>query len=79
MEILLQVSPAFILGLTWRRLRTSGVLAGMVVGTLLAVGLTLSGYGKIIGIHAGVISWTINLVLAVTVSLATAEADQPTR
>ncbi len=77
MEILVQVSPAFLLGLTWRRLSASGVLAGMVAGTLFAAGFTLAGYGKIAGIHAGLIGWALNVALAVTVSLATASARQP--
>ena len=55
MELLVQAAPVFVLGLTWRRLSARAALAGVVCGTLLAAGLTLAGYGKVAGIHAGLL------------------------
>jgi Na+/proline symporter len=70
MEILVQVSPAFLLGLTWRRVGARAVLTGMAVGTALGAGLTLAGYGRIAGIHAGLIGWAVNLGLTTALTLA---------
>jgi Na+/proline symporter len=69
MEILAQVSPLFLLGLTWKRLTTRAAFAGMIAGTLVAGGLFLGGYRMVAGLHAGVIGWCVNLTLSVALSL----------
>ena len=65
MEILAQLSPLFLLGLTWRRFTAGPALLGIVVGTGLAMGLTLNGYGRVWGIHAGVLGAGVNYLLCV--------------
>ena len=47
--------------------RDAGV--GVVCGTLLAAGLTLAGYGKVAGIHAGLLGALLNAAVAVLGSL----------
>ena len=42
----------------------------MIGGTLLAAGLTLAGYGKIAGVHAGLLGAILNAGIAVAGSLA---------
>lgn len=69
MEILIQVGPVFMLGLGWQRLTARAAMAGMIGGTLLGAGLTLVGFGKIYGIHAGLIGAVLNLTLCIGVSL----------
>ena len=70
MELLVQAAPVFVLGLTWPRLSARAALAGVVCGTLLAAGLTLAGYGKVAGIHAGLLGALLNAAVAVLGSLA---------
>ncbi len=70
MELLVQAAPVFVLGLTWPRLSAKAALAGVIGGTLLAAGLTLAGYGKIAGVHAGLLGAILNAGIAVAGSLA---------
>lgn len=69
MELLAQAAPVFVLGLGWRGLRPRAALAGVVVGTLLAAGLTLAGMGRIGGVHAGLLGAAVNAAVAVGLSL----------
>lgn len=79
MEILAQLSPLFLLGLTWRRFTAGPALLGIVVGTGLAMGLTLNGYGRVWGIHAGVLGAGVNyLVCVVATSLRQTPSPLPT-
>ncbi len=66
MELLVQAAPAFVLGLVWKRTSPRAILLGLVAGTALAAGLTLAGYGRIGGVHAGLLGVTLNAAIAVT-------------
>jgi Na+/proline symporter len=70
LEVLIQIAPAIILGTLWSGMTARGALAGLLVGVLLAAGLTLGGVGKLWGWHAGVIGVAANLAVACVVSLA---------
>jgi Na+/proline symporter len=65
MELLIQCVPAFLIALHWSRLRAGPVLAGIVVGSLFAVGLTLAGIPRLAGIHVGVLGCVLNGLVAV--------------
>ena len=69
MELLLQVSPLFVLGLTWRRLTARAAFAGMLTGLALALGIPLAGYARPFGFHAGVIGWAANLLVCYGLSM----------
>jgi Na+/proline symporter len=69
LEILLQAAPLFVLGATWRRFHAQGALAGLVVGVLIAAGMSFAGTGKLWGFHAGVVALAANLAVGVMVSL----------
>ena len=69
MEILAQVSPLFLLGLTWRKFTARAALVGLLGGTALAMVLTLNGYGRVWGIHAGVLGAALNFGLGLILSL----------
>lgn len=64
-DLLVQLAPAFFLGLHWRRLRATPTLLGAAAG--LAVALTLAGlgWGKIAGVHAGLFGLAANVLIAV--------------
>lgn len=68
-ELLVQVFPAFVLGLYWKRLSGKAVFWGMLAGALLAGLLTITGYKTIFGIHGGVIGLALNFLICVTGSL----------
>ena len=70
MEILAQVAPLFVLGVTWRRLTTRAALAGMVAGTTSYVGLLLAGLPELWNLHAGVAALGVNVTVCVAVTLA---------
>ena len=62
-NILVQLAPAFIVGIHVRRLRGRDVLAGLVVGLIVTIGLIVAGHARIAGIHSGLFGLTANLVV----------------
>jgi Na+/proline symporter len=69
MELLIQCVPAFLLGIHWTRQSAAATLAGLVVGTAFAVGLTLLGTAQWGGVHVGVIGLGLNLTVVAAVSV----------
>ncbi len=65
-ELLIQLAPALMIGVHWKRLSAMPVLVGMIAGAATAVTMTL-GIGwpetKPLGMHAGVWGLAVNLVL----------------
>ena len=67
LELLIQVAPAFFLGLYLQKIKSSSILMGMTVGTIFAVGVMLANKlgmdipAKPWGIHAGVWGLVINM------------------
>ena len=70
MEILAQVAPLFVLGVTWQRLTTRAALSGMLAGTASYVGLLLAGLPELWNVHAGVAALGVNVTVCVAVTLA---------
>jgi SSS family solute:Na+ symporter/sodium/pantothenate symporter len=65
-EVLVQVAPAFYLGLNWPQLRTSSVLSGLIVG--LTVSLTFWALGASpLGVHPGVFGLLANVSTIIAV------------
>jgi len=82
LDLLIQLTPAFILGLRWARLRAGPVALGLVLGVALALllaflELPFTAAGKVMGIHPGLIALVPNLTIAVAGSLR-APASRPT-
>jgi SSS family solute:Na+ symporter len=69
MEILVQVSPVFVLGAIWDRLEARAALVGMVIGTSVSAGLALAEVGNLWGIQGGVVGWVLNVTLCVAASI----------
>jgi Na+/proline symporter len=67
-ELLIQVAPAILLGVNWPKLTAKAALAGLVVGTVLAGGLALTGVNEVAGIQAGLFALGLNLALSVGLS-----------
>lgn len=68
-ELLVQVFPAFVLGLYWKRLEKRSVFWGMLLGAALAGFLTFTGQKTVFGIHGGVLGLTLNFAVCVIGSL----------
>ncbi|MCI2264513.1 sodium:solute symporter family protein [Sediminivirga luteola] len=64
-EILVQVAPAFVLGLYWKRLAAWPVFWGMLAGAVLAGAMTLTGNSTVFGIHGGVYGLAVNFAVCV--------------
>ncbi len=77
MEILPQLSPLFLLGLTWRRFAAGPALVGIVVGIGLSMGLTLSGHGRVWGIHAGILGAGVNYLVCVAATFLRPTSSTP--
>ena len=58
--MLIQIAPCFFLGLYWRRLKSRVVIIGIVTGLVVALSLTVAGYTKVAGFHAGVVGLVAN-------------------
>ncbi|WP_173916724.1 sodium:solute symporter [Halobacillus sp. Marseille-Q1614] len=68
-ELLVQVAPAFILGLYWNKLSAKPVFWGMLIGAVIAAVMTFTGYKTVFGIHGGVIGLAVNFVIASVASI----------
>ena len=72
-DLLIQLSPAFIVGIRTDLLKGPAVLAGLCVGVIMALVLAFGNFdfvenGKIAGFHPGVVSVVPNLIIAIAVS-----------
>ena len=81
LEILSQVAPAIVLGLNIKSLSKSAVLAGLLVGTSVALGIMIADWEGIIdsdrpwGFHAGLWGLAANLVTIGIVSYVRSSRD----
>ncbi|HLQ82368.1 MAG TPA: sodium:solute symporter family protein [Pseudogracilibacillus sp.] len=66
-ELLIQVAPAFILGIYWKNLHAKAVFIGMVIGTLIASYMAFNGL-KPYGIASGLWGLGVNTIFAVGLS-----------
>ena len=74
-DLLVQMVPAFMLGLRWRGLRGGPTAAGFLVGVALSLLLAFGGFdfvegGKIAGFHPGLVALIPNFAIAVIGSVA---------
>jgi solute:Na+ symporter, SSS family len=70
-EVLIQLSPAFVLGTLHARddrraFAARDVLPGMVTGLVLTLSLYLTGHETIVGFHAGAVAVVLNYLIVVT-------------
>jgi Na+/proline symporter len=69
MELLIQCVPAFLLAIHWPSMRARPAFWGLLVGTVVAVGLILLGVKRIGGVHVGIIGLGFNVIVSVVGSL----------
>ena len=68
MEILAQVAPLFVLGVTWRRLTTPAAVGGLAAGCASYAGLLLAGRPEVWNVHAGVVALGVNVACCVVLT-----------
>ena len=69
MEILAQVAPLFVLGVTWRRLTTPAAFGGLAVPAAPRyAGLLLAGRPEVWNVHAGVVALGVNVVCCIVLT-----------
>ncbi|MCY4658831.1 MAG: hypothetical protein OXF93_03330 [Acidobacteria bacterium] len=68
MEILAQVAPLFVLGVTWRRLTTRAASAGILAGCATYGGLLLAGRPEVWNVHAGIVGLGVNVAACVVLT-----------
>ena len=83
LDLLIQLAPAFILGLRWNALRGGPVLAGLATGIVLALTLAFGDLpfvsrGKVFGFHPGLVAVLPNIGIAVGGSLLMRREAPPT-
>ena len=69
-DLLVQLAPAFMLGIHWSGLRTGPVLIGLVLGIIIALTLAFGPFsfvvaGKVWGFHPGLYGLAVNLSCAI--------------
>ncbi|MCH8263996.1 MAG: sodium:solute symporter family protein [Proteobacteria bacterium] len=69
-DLLVQLAPAFMLGINWPGLRPRPVLVGLVLGLVISLTLAFGPFsfvvaGKVWGFHPGLYGLAVNLVCAV--------------
>ena len=64
-DLLVQLVPAFFVGIHWPRLRAGPTFWGMLIGVCISVGLAAFDYGKLFNIHAGLWGLAVNFLIAV--------------
>ncbi len=77
MEILIQVSPVFVLGAIWTGLDKRAAFVGMLVGVTGAVGLAFGGVESVYGFHTGIVAWAVNLALCFGLSSLWRKSGEP--
>ena len=73
-DVLVQLVPAFMLGIHWSGLKAGPTLAGLVAGLIVSLSLAFGPFdvvvaGKVWGFHPGIYGLALNLVIAVVGSL----------
>jgi Na+/proline symporter len=69
MELLIQCVPVFLVAIHWRGFRAGPGLAGVLLGSAVAIGGALLGIKRVGGIHVGVIGLVVNAAVALLFSL----------
>lgn len=69
-DVLVQLVPAFLLGVRWTFVKTEPVLTGLVVGVVISLGLVFGNFdfvigGKVFGFHPGLYGLTANLLIVI--------------
>lgn len=75
-ELLVQVFPAFVLGIYWKKMAAKPVFWGMLLGAVVAGLMTWTGHKTVMGIHGGVIGLALNFLVAVVGSILVPSAEK---
>ena len=67
-DLLVQLVPAFIIGLHFEKIKGTAVLLGVIIGLLVSLVIPFGGFsfvenGKVYGLHAGLIGLIPNITI----------------
>ncbi|MGE4651847.1 MAG: sodium:solute symporter family protein [Myxococcota bacterium] len=79
MELLIQCVPAFLLALHWPGMRARAALAGLLLGSVIAISGVALGIHRVAGLHLGVIGLAANLLVVVLGSMRAGPLTRPVR
>jgi SSS family solute:Na+ symporter len=68
-DMLVQLAPAFMIGIRWRKLQALPVTLGIIAGLATALLMARFGFGKFHNIHAGLYGLALNLLIAIAGSI----------
>ena len=72
-DFIAQLLPGVVIGgLFWRRATAAGMMAGLLTGWGVSIGLLLSGHGQVWHMNAGFVALVANMIVFILVSLVTA-------
>lgn len=74
-ELIVQLAPAFILGLYWKRMAASATFWGMLVGAVTAGVMAIADLGPFYGVPGGIIGLSANILVCVIGSLLVRTPD----
>ncbi|MBP85374.1 MAG: hypothetical protein CMJ64_01440 [Planctomycetaceae bacterium] len=63
-DLLVQLAPAFFLGLHWKAMRSGPTLAGIIAGLTVVFLLLALGHERVAGFHPGLLGLALNLAIA---------------
>jgi solute:Na+ symporter, SSS family len=66
-----QFFPGVVLGLFWKRITTTSVFSGILVGLAMAISLMLTKHDPFLGLNAGFLALCANFVVTGIVSVVT--------
>ncbi|MFP8876039.1 MAG: sodium:solute symporter family protein [Myxococcota bacterium] len=79
MELLIQCVPAFLLALHWPGMRARAGLAGLLLGSAIAISGLALDVQRVAGVHLGVIGLVANLLVVVLGSIRAGPLARPVR
>lgn len=74
-ELLIQIAPAFIIGLYWKKMHAGAVFTGMLVGTVVASYMAFNGLTPF-GVGSGLWGLIVNTIIAVILSLILKQPEE---
>lgn len=78
-ELLVQAFPAFVLSMYFKRFSSRPVFIGMLVGTIFAVTMSLTGMRTIMGFYSGLWGLLINMAICFAGSMFVKECPEKTK
>src|SRR5699024_2294219 len=74
-ELLIQIAPAFIIGIYWKRMHAGAVFTGMLVGMVVASYMAIAGLSPFV-VGSGVWGLIVNTIIVVILSVMLKQPEE---